>query len=55
MTKPRGVKSGCLGAGNFRAIRTELQKEGCHHLVGKLQFPVLPVEEKRSFRAHEVR
>jgi hypothetical protein len=55
MREPRGVKPGCLGAGNFRAVRTELQKEGCHHPVGKLQFPVLLVEEKLSFQAHEVR
>jgi hypothetical protein len=55
MKKPRGVKSGHLGAGNFRAVRTELQKDGCHHVVGKFRFPILPVEEKLNFRTHEAR
>jgi hypothetical protein len=56
MKKPRGAKSGCLGAGNFSALRTELQKKKKMAVTILLEKKVqFPVEEKLTFRAHEAR
>jgi hypothetical protein len=37
---------------SFRAAQTKLIKGAVNHLVEKLQLPLLPVMEKRSFGAY---
>jgi hypothetical protein len=59
--KPKDVKSQIYeteqsvsiqqsGNFSFRAARTQFQKGEVHCLVGKLQLPLFPVEEKQGFK-----